>query len=225
MNNNRFIPSGLKAFLGLGLVVILAVALAVFTNLKTAKTETLSPTVKRALGSQQNTPPPVILSPSQPFTPQLYQVDSTSDWKLYKYSQRNEYMYEVKYPPDWRPNNIPDSPGNWGYTVYQSGGKSYVYSRVTLLRPGGWTLEDVIQNEKNYLTNAKEENLVIQGFNAKRITGVLSKEAHPNIVGYYEEAIYIRVADKIYQIALVQNPEEDYLETFNGMLSTFNLVE
>lgn len=179
--------------------------------------------------SQQNVPAIITPSPSQ-----LSPTDSTAGRKLYKYDQHKEYSYEIRYPSDWILNAPPDISGalvNFGNAWFQSPGKSFIYSRVTLLRSGGFSFKDEIENAKEFLTSPQEDNLIMQGLNAKRLIGYSTQRAHPNpdFVGSYSETVYIpRNSGEniiIYEISLFQTPKEDHLETFRQILSTFKFLD
>jgi len=161
-----------------------------------------------------------------PITEATPTPDPTANWKTYQYTEVSEYAYSIKYPPDW---SFKEGPGglivDFGPVTFHSPGKSYIYSRVTLLKEGGFTFEEIVNNAKLYLDDLKEESIKVQGLDATKLSGTMDEKSNPAEIGYYSQQIYVKRDNGIYLLGLVQNPQEDYKQTFNLMLSTFKFVE
>ena len=76
-------------------------------------------------------------------------------------------------------------------------------------------------NDKSYLLDARERSIIVAGTLGIEVSGYLNEKANPAQQGYYWEAIYIEREDRVYRIILVQDPAENYVDAFHGMLSTF----
>lgn len=152
------------------------------------------------------------------------QTDETVSWKTFTYNKQQPYTYEIKYPLTWKFNTMPDSLVDFGPTYFQSPGKSFVYTKVTLIQTGGFSYDQIVGNDMVYLSNIKDENIIVNNYKGRKISGILTEKALPDQVGYFQEIYYIRKNDVLYIISLVQNPEESYQNIFQTMLSTFKFT-
>ena len=156
--------------------------------------------------------------PSMAPSPSPSEDSHTSDWPRYTAADGG---YSIGYPPDWVQNKLPESLVYVDVAIYESPGKGFVQTMVILLEDGGWTFRDIIDNDKSYLLDARERSIIVAGTLAIEVSGYLNEKANPAQQGYYWEAIYIEREDRVYRIILVQDPAENYVDAFHGMLSTF----
>lgn len=153
--------------------------------------------------------------------------DDMKDWKTFEYHQNSAYEYSLKYPISWLLSTTPDSLVDFGAAYFKSPGKSYVYSRVTQLRPNGLTEEDITKEAESFIKNIKISTFEIQGMTAQSISGTtISDKVRLDEIGSSQRIIFLKRDGKVYRIGLVQGAgEEDVDKIFQRMISTFKFLD
>lgn len=158
-------------------------------------------------------------------------LNDISNWKTYSFFKAkgyklNEYSFSIKYPQDWILKELPLKPQEIAHKIqFFSPNKSYIDLNIGPSENLS-TFKDQIENAKKYIENPKEEILRIPNFDQSlKISGLNTPDAEPDGLKYYNELVFLKKNQQIYQLGLIQkDPKEDHKIIFDQILSTFTFA-